>query len=166
MPVHEFSRCHLPTGMEYFHCLSLRLSILINRFEMLMQPWGADADERPAEKTLHWMSLCISDSSPLSFFFYSNHAQKPQWYLFQVKEEKGKTHWTFFFILFVVKAQPCGPADPLLWLFILHICICPLNKMEGKNYICKCKVLRINKEVWCQVPSNIRTIFYKSLNIS
>lgn len=37
--------------------------------------------------------------------------------------------------------------------------------MEGKNYICKCRVLRINKEGQCQVPSNILSIFYESLNI-
>lgn len=35
--------------------------------------------------------------------------------------------------------------------------------MEGKN--CKCKVLRINKESQCQVPSNILSIFYESLYI-
>lgn len=37
--------------------------------------------------------------------------------------------------------------------------------MEGKNYICKCKVLRINKDGRCQVPSNILSIFYDSLNL-
>lgn len=37
--------------------------------------------------------------------------------------------------------------------------------MESKNYICKCKVLRINKDGRCQVPSNILSIFYESLNL-
>lgn len=37
--------------------------------------------------------------------------------------------------------------------------------MEGKNYICKCKVLRINKDGRCQAPSNILSIFYDSLNL-
>lgn len=71
----------LPTGTERFQCLSLLLSILINRFEMLMQPREADAEERPAEKTLHRMSRCISDPPPPSIF-HANHAQQPQWYTF------------------------------------------------------------------------------------
>lgn len=91
----------LPTGIEYFQCLSLLLSILINRFEMLMQPRGADAEKRPAEKTLHWMSLCISDFFPPSIF-HANHAEKPQWNTFQVKEKINNSTAPFFFFLLVV----------------------------------------------------------------
>lgn len=55
-------------GYKYFQRLTLLLSLLINGFEMLMPRRGADAEERPAEKTLQWVPLCISDYfPPLSF---------------------------------------------------------------------------------------------------